>query len=131
MRRFAENPRISQRPPCFSSHCKGPTAFPVQGASQAIRGPIDGIDLSKMEKRSTLLVRHAIPEAGRRLASGEEEVVAFGVVREPIEPGELVALCRTRLTAGKTPHTVRFESEIPKSSIGNIDKRALAERLDL
>jgi len=87
--------------------------------------------LSKMEKRSTLLVRHAIPEAGRRLASGEEEVVAFGVVREPIEPGELVALCRTRLTAGKTPHTVRFESEIPKSSIGNIDKRALAERLDL
>lgn len=83
----------------------------------------------------TVLQQHpAVAEAavvGRRLASGDEEVVAFVVVRQPVEPGEIIAHCRTRLTAYKAPRDVRFVSQMPKTLIGKVDKNALVAQLEL
>lgn len=92
-----------------------------------------GAKIYPAEVEAVLQQHPAVSEAavvGRRLASGDEEVVAFVVVRQPVEPGEIVAHCRTRLTAYKTPRDVRFVAEMPKSAIGKIDKRALTAQLD-
>jgi acyl-coenzyme A synthetase/AMP-(fatty) acid ligase len=92
-----------------------------------------GAKIYPAEVEAVLRQHPAVSEAavvGRRLASGDEEVVAFVVVRQPVEPGEIIAHCRTLLTAYKTPRDVRFVAEMPKSTIGKVDKRALVAQLD-
>ncbi|HLJ22262.1 MAG TPA: hypothetical protein VKU84_18795, partial [Stellaceae bacterium] len=92
-----------------------------------------GAKIFPAEVEAVLQQHPAVSEAavvGRRLASGDEEVVAFVVVRRPVEPGEIIAHCRTHLTAYKTPRDVRFVAEMPKSPIGKVDKRALVAQLE-
>lgn len=50
---------------------------------------------------------------------------AFVVTSEPIAAGQLAGLCRDRLPAHMIPDEVEFRSELPKSSTGKVDRRAL------
>ena len=63
---------------------------------------------------------------GRALANNEQEPVAYVVARRPLSSGELLAHCRTRLTASKVPREIHFVTGLPRNSSGKIDKRALA-----
>jgi acyl-coenzyme A synthetase/AMP-(fatty) acid ligase len=93
-----------------------------------------GAKVYPVEVEAVLQQHPAVAEAavvGRRLAGGDETMVAFVVVRQPVEASEILAHCRTWLTAYKTPREIRFVAEMPKSPIGKIDKRALVEQLDL
>jgi long-chain acyl-CoA synthetase len=59
------------------------------------------------------------------------EVVALFVVRK--DPGltaeTLIAYCRTKLTGYKVPKHVYFRSELPKTNVGKILRRALRDEL--
>ena len=58
------------------------------------------------------------------------ETVAAHVVKAPghqLEESELIAFARERLADYKTPETVVFQSELPKSSTGKLQRRALRE----
>ena len=55
-----------------------------------------------------------------------EEIVAFVVRRDPVEAGTLLAHCRTRLAAYKTPAEIRFVDELPRTTFGKVDRKALA-----
>ena len=93
-----------------------------------------GAKVYPVEVEAVLQQHPAVAEAavvGRRLSSGDETVVAFVVARQPVEAGEILAHCRTWLTAYKSPREIRFVAEMPKSPIGKIDKRALVQQLDL
>ena len=59
------------------------------------------------------------------------EVVALFVVKK--DPGltaeALIAFCRTELTGYKVPRHIYFRSELPKSNVGKILRRALRDEL--
>ena len=59
-----------------------------------------------------------------------EAVQAAVVVREGSEVSaeELVALCRESLASFKKPQSITFLDEIPRTSVGKVDKRALREQ---
>ncbi|MGH3004130.1 MAG: class I adenylate-forming enzyme family protein [Gaiellaceae bacterium] len=57
-----------------------------------------------------------------------EAVTAF-VVAEDVGEAELIEHCRTRLAAYKAPKSVRFVSEIPKSPVGKLLRRAVRDPL--
>jgi acyl-coenzyme A synthetase/AMP-(fatty) acid ligase len=50
---------------------------------------------------------------------------AFVVAREAIEAAELARLCRLRLPAYMSPSEFELRDELPKSSTGKVDRRAL------
>jgi L-proline---[L-prolyl-carrier protein] ligase len=50
---------------------------------------------------------------------------AFVVTAQPISPGALTRMCRERLPAHMIPEEIEFRQELPKSSTGKIDRRAL------
>ncbi|MFZ3222089.1 MAG: AMP-binding protein [Rugosibacter sp.] len=55
-----------------------------------------------------------------------EAVKAFVVKRDPaLTAEELIAHCRLSLVAYKVPHLIEFRSELPKSNVGKILRRAL------
>jgi amino acid adenylation domain-containing protein len=54
---------------------------------------------------------------------------AFVVTSEPITAGQLASLCRDRLPSHMIPDEIEFRSELPKSSTGKVDRRALQEQL--
>ena len=62
---------------------------------------------------------------GRALPNNEQEPVAYVVARHPITPGELLAYCRTRLTAFKVPREIHIVADLPRNPFGKVDKRAL------
>jgi acyl-coenzyme A synthetase/AMP-(fatty) acid ligase len=51
---------------------------------------------------------------------------AFVVTREPLDGAELSRLCRRRLPAYMIPGEFELRQELPKSSTGKVDRRALA-----
>jgi long-chain acyl-CoA synthetase len=55
------------------------------------------------------------------------EVVKVVVVRRNNQVGEqeLIEFCRTRLAGYKVPKVVEFRSELPKTNVGKILRRAL------
>ena len=67
---------------------------------------------------------------GRPLSNKEQELVAYVVVRHSTTPGELLAHCRTRLTAFKVPREIHIVADLPLNSSGKIDKRALSAKID-
>lgn len=92
-----------------------------------------GAKIYPVEVEAVLQQHPAVAEAavvGRRLPSGDEEIVAFVVVRQPVEPGAIIAHCRTLLTAYKAPRDVRIVAAMPMSPIGKVDKRALVAQID-
>jgi long-chain acyl-CoA synthetase len=58
-----------------------------------------------------------------------EVVAAFVVPREgqPVDEGELLAFCRTRLSTYKIPRRFTFRTALPTSAAGKILRRALRE----
>ena len=65
---------------------------------------------------------------GQRGPDNEEAVIAFVVARAG-DSGELLAHCRSRLTAHKVPRQIHFVDLLPKNTGGKIDKVALGRRL--
>lgn len=58
-----------------------------------------------------------------------EAVKAFVVKRDPSLTAEvLIAHCRQFLAAYKVPHQIEFRSELPKTNVGKILRRALKEQ---
>ena len=57
-----------------------------------------------------------------------EAVKLFVVKKDPnLTAGDLVAYCRTGLTAYKVPRLVEFRTELPKTNVGKILRRKLRE----
>jgi len=52
--------------------------------------------------------------------------VAF-VVADGVDEEELVEWCRARLARFKVPSSVRLVAEVPRNSLGKIQKRELVE----
>ncbi|WP_426502659.1 class I adenylate-forming enzyme family protein [Dactylosporangium sp. McL0621] len=58
-----------------------------------------------------------------------EEVVAFVVLREPCEPADLEAFAGERLAPTKRPRDIRIVEEIPLTSVGKLNRKALRASL--
>ena len=58
-----------------------------------------------------------------------EEVAAFVVPRGEVSPETLTALCQERLASYKVPRQFFFVEQLPRTSVGKVHKRELAERL--
>jgi long-chain acyl-CoA synthetase len=87
-----------------------------------------GAKVFPSEVEAVLQTHECIAEAavvGRALPNNEQEAVAFVVLKRPSTTGELLAHCRTRLTAFKVPREIHIVPELPRNSSGKIDKRAL------
>jgi amino acid adenylation domain-containing protein len=54
-------------------------------------------------------------------------IKAYIVSREDVAPDELNRFCAERIPRYMTPETYEFASDLPRSSTGKIDRRALAE----
>jgi long-chain acyl-CoA synthetase len=62
--------------------------------------------------------------------SSGEVVALFVVKKDPNLTAEaLIAFCRTELTGYKVPKHVYFRSELPKTNVGKILRRALRDEL--
>ena len=55
-----------------------------------------------------------------------EEVTAFVVARAPIEPDELLAFARDRLSPYKCPRAVHFLEQLPRNAMGKVQRSQLA-----
>ncbi len=55
----------------------------------------------------------------------QQEMIAFVVCKPDITSGDLLAHCRTRLTAYKVPAQIRLVSKLPRTLAGKLDKQAL------
>ena len=87
-----------------------------------------GAKIFPSEVEAVLQMHECVAEAavvGRALSNNEQEAVAFVVLKHPSTPGELLAHCRTQLTAFKVPREIRIVAELPRNLSGKIDKRAL------
>ena len=57
-----------------------------------------------------------------------EALRLFVVKKDPaLTREELIAFCRTQLTAYKVPKDIQFRDELPKSNVGKILRRELRE----
>jgi len=55
------------------------------------------------------------------------EVGAAFVVAQGVSPDDLLAWCETRLARFKVPQSIRFVGEIPRNSMGKVQKQELRE----
>jgi long-chain acyl-CoA synthetase len=88
-----------------------------------------GAKIFPAEIEAVLLEHPGAAEAavvGRRGASGEDAVIALVVARAAIDPAELLAHCRARLTAYKIPQEIRVVDSLPKNTAGKVNRAALA-----
>jgi acyl-CoA synthetase (AMP-forming)/AMP-acid ligase II len=95
-----------------------------------IRG---GINIYPVEIEAVLLSHPGVAEAavvGWPSRERGEEVAAFVVLREPVRPDELRALCARQLAPYKVPREVFVVPEMPKSGMGKIVKAELAASLE-
>jgi acyl-coenzyme A synthetase/AMP-(fatty) acid ligase len=65
---------------------------------------------------------------GRATSTNERELIAFVATTRPVTAGELMAHCRTHLTAYKVPREIHIVPELPRNASGKLDKRALQDR---
>ena len=87
-----------------------------------------GAKIFPSEVEAVLQMHECVAEAavvGRALSNNEQEAVAFVVLKSPSTPGQLLAYCRTQLTAFKVPREIHIVAELPRTLSGKIDKRAL------
>jgi long-chain acyl-CoA synthetase len=88
-----------------------------------------GAKIFPSEVEAVLQEHKSVAEAavvGRSLSNNEQEPVAYVVARDAVTPGELLAHCRTKLTAFKVPRQIHVVVDFPRNSSGKIDKLALA-----
>ena len=58
-----------------------------------------------------------------------ERVKVFIVASSPdLTSADIIAFCRTELTAYKVPHLVSFMDDLPKSNVGKILRRELRDK---
>ena len=57
-------------------------------------------------------------------------VKAFVVTQAAVSAEQIIEFCRERLTPYKVPKYVEFRTALPKTNIGKILRRALAETAD-
>jgi long-chain acyl-CoA synthetase len=91
-----------------------------------------GSNISPQEVEAVLYEHPAVAEAGvvgRPDSFWGETVVAHVALRpgHRLDEAELIAFARERLADYKTPETVVFHSDLPKSPAGKIQRRALRE----
>ncbi len=89
-----------------------------------------GAKIFPSEVEAVLQMHECVAEAavvGRALPNNEQDAVAFVILKHPSTSGELLAHCRTRLTAFKVPREIHIVAELPRNLSGKIDKRALTE----
>ena len=55
-----------------------------------------------------------------------EEVVAFVVRRRAVDAEALIAHCRGRLAAYKSPAEIVFVEDLPRTTFGKVDRKELA-----
>jgi acyl-coenzyme A synthetase/AMP-(fatty) acid ligase len=87
-----------------------------------------GAKIFPAEVEAALQAHEAVAEAavvGREESDKQQTLIAYVVTRRAVAAGELIAHCRTRLTAFKVPQQIRIVSELPRNSSGKLDKRAL------
>jgi acyl-coenzyme A synthetase/AMP-(fatty) acid ligase len=87
-----------------------------------------GAKIFPSEVEAVLQAHECVAEAavvGRKLANNEQEVVAYVVAKRPVTSGELIAHCRTRLTAFKVPREIKVVADLPRNTSGKVLKRAL------
>jgi long-chain acyl-CoA synthetase len=89
-----------------------------------------GSNISPQEVEAVLYQHPAVAEAGvvgRPDHLCGESVVAFVTLRpgQAVTEAELIAFARERLADYKTPESVIFRAELPKSPTGKIQRRAL------
>jgi oxalate---CoA ligase len=88
-----------------------------------------GENIAPREIDEVLLTHPAVAEAitfGLADEKYGEEVAAAVVLREPATPDELLAHCRERLAAFKTPKTIYITDQIPRTATGKIQRRIVA-----
>jgi long-chain acyl-CoA synthetase len=93
---------------------------------------VGGLKVYPREVEEVLYRHPAVQEAAAIPAPDPErgEVVKAFVVLRPgmqVSPEELIAHCRRELAPHKVPRRVEFRSELPKSLIGKVLRRVLAE----
>jgi long-chain acyl-CoA synthetase len=95
-----------------------------------IRG---GVNIYPYEIESILLTHPAVAEAAVvDVPSAEfgEEIAAFVSARKPMRAEELAAFCAGQLASYKVPRFFEFVTDLPRTSVGKIDKQALKRRLE-
>jgi len=88
-----------------------------------------GENIAPREIDEVLLTHPAVAEAITFGVPDEkygEEVAAAVVLREPVTPEELLAHCRERLAAFKSPKTIFITEQIPRTATGKIQRRIVA-----
>ncbi|MBB5213665.1 class I adenylate-forming enzyme family protein [Parapusillimonas granuli] len=94
-----------------------------------IRG---GVNIYPQEIEAVLTGHPAVQEAavvGWPSRQFNEEIAAFVIPKEPVDPGALIALCRDALAPYKVPREIFFVREFPRNSIGKVLKAELAGQL--
>lgn len=89
-----------------------------------------GAKIFPAEVEAVLLGHEAVAEAavvGSPSTDHQQELVAYIVARRELAPGELLAYCRTRLTAYKVPRDIHIVPELPRNSTGKLDRRAVLQ----
>ena len=92
-----------------------------------------GANIYPREIEEVLLRHPAVAECsveGRQHAEWGEEVIAFIVKRNPVEPGELEKLLLDNIARFKRPREYRFVEALPKNNYGKVLKTELRKLLD-
>jgi acyl-coenzyme A synthetase/AMP-(fatty) acid ligase len=88
-----------------------------------------GAKIFPTEVEAVLLNHEAVAEAaviGRPTSNTEQELIAYVIARRATTPGELVGHCRAQLSPYKVPRNIYIVAELPRTSSGKINKRALS-----
>jgi long-chain acyl-CoA synthetase len=91
---------------------------------------VSGFKVFPNEVESVLSMHPAIVEAGCIGVADErsgQAIKVFVVTRTPITVEQVREFCREHLTPYKVPRYVEFRASLPKTNIGKILRRALAE----
>jgi malonyl-CoA/methylmalonyl-CoA synthetase len=62
---------------------------------------------------------------GRPHPDRGEVPVAFVVADAPVDPGELIAWCKTQMAGFKAPREIRFLESLPRNALGKVQKHLL------
>jgi len=87
-----------------------------------------GAKIMPAEVEAVLQAHEAVIEAavvGRLGSANEQELVAYVIANKTVSSGEILAHCRTQLTAHKVPREIRLVQQLPRTTSGKVDKRAL------
>jgi acyl-coenzyme A synthetase/AMP-(fatty) acid ligase len=90
-----------------------------------------GAKIFPTEVEAVLQAHEKVADAavvGRVSSGNEQELAAYVVAKGDVTPGQLLAHCRQRLTPYKVPQRIHIVSELPKTALGKVDKRALASQ---